>query len=85
MEAKANGEIDLAADVAHIVFETQAMLLTGNFYFVMTNEPTSLKHARIGTDNLLGRLTVTPKSKKRNDLSFRSHPATLRGPNRGPC
>lgn len=65
LDAKANGEIDATADVAQIVFETQAMLLAANFYFVMTMDPTSLKHARIGTDNLLARLASARKPKKK--------------------
>lgn len=65
LDAQAIGEIEPAADVAQAVFETQAMLLTANFFFVLTNELTPLKHAQIGVDNLLARLVVTPKPKKK--------------------
>ncbi len=65
LDAQAIGEIDSAADVDQVVFETQAMLLTANFFFVLTNEQTSLKRARIGSDNLLARLAVMPKSRKK--------------------
>ena len=65
LDAKAIGEIDSAVDVDQVVFETQAMLLTANFFFVLTNEQTPLKRARIGADNLLARLVAIPQTKKK--------------------
>jgi AcrR family transcriptional regulator len=64
LDAQAAGEIDPAADVAQVVFETQAMLLAANFQFVMTNDSTPLIHGRRGAENVLARLVVHSGSKK---------------------
>src|SRR6516162_3822575 len=45
LDAQASGEIDPRAEVAQAAFEIQAMLLAGNFQFVMTNDPMRLTHA----------------------------------------
>jgi AcrR family transcriptional regulator len=57
-DAQASGEIDPNAEVAQAVFETQAMLLAGNFQFVMTNDPIRLTQARRGVDHVLARVAV---------------------------
>ncbi len=56
LDAQAAGEIDPKAEVAQAVFEIQAMLLAGNFQFVMTNDPDRLTQARKGVDHVLARL-----------------------------
>lgn len=68
LDAQTNGEIDLAADVAQAVFETQAMLLAANLQFVMTNNSASLAQARKGVEHVLARLAVNPGPKKRRSL-----------------
>ncbi|HYV38917.1 MAG TPA: TetR/AcrR family transcriptional regulator [Gemmataceae bacterium] len=69
LDAQALGEIDAGADVAQAVFETQAMLLAANFVFVMTNDAAPLAQARTGVENVLARLVVSPKSKKKQSTS----------------
>src|SRR5262249_26419408 len=56
LDAQARGEIDPAAKVAQAVFEIQAMLLTGNYQFVLTNDPIRLDQARKGVEHVLARL-----------------------------
>jgi AcrR family transcriptional regulator len=65
LDAQACGEIDPRADVAQAVFEIQAMLLTGNFQFVMSNDPVRLSQARQGVEHVLARLAVNEGPKKR--------------------
>jgi AcrR family transcriptional regulator len=65
LDAQARGEIDPRADVAQAVFEIQAMLLTGNFQFVMSNDPARLSQARQGVEHVLARLAVNEGPKKR--------------------
>jgi AcrR family transcriptional regulator len=65
LDAQARGEIDPRADVAQTVFEIQAMLLAGNFQFVLTNDPVRLSQARQGVEHVLARLVVKDGSKKR--------------------
>jgi AcrR family transcriptional regulator len=65
LDAQARGEIDPRADVAQAVFEIQAMLLTGNFQFVMSNDPVRLSQARQGVEHVLARLAVNEGPKKR--------------------
>jgi AcrR family transcriptional regulator len=58
LDAQAAGEIDPKAEVGQAVFEIQAMLLAGNFQFVMTNDPNRLTQARKGVEHVLARLAV---------------------------
>src|SRR5215831_14608885 len=65
LDAQASGEIDPRAEVAQAVFEIQAMLLAGNYQFVMTNDPVRLSQARKGVGHVLTRLAVKGESKKK--------------------
>jgi AcrR family transcriptional regulator len=65
LDAQASGEIDPQAEVAQTAFEIQAMLLAGNFQFVMTNDPIRLTQARKGVEHALARLAVRDESKKK--------------------
>jgi AcrR family transcriptional regulator len=65
IEAQDLGEIDPDAEVAQAVFEIEAMLLAANFLFVMMNDPIYLTQARRGVENVLVRLAVSAKSKKK--------------------
>jgi AcrR family transcriptional regulator len=65
LDAQASGEIDPRAEVAQAAFEIQAMLLAGNFQFVMTNDPMRLTHARRGVEHVLERLAVNQERKKK--------------------
>jgi AcrR family transcriptional regulator len=65
LDAQAAGEIDLRAEVAQTAFEIQAMLLAGNFQFVMTNDPIRLTQARKGVEHVLARLAVRDGPKKK--------------------
>src|SRR6516225_5247103 len=65
LDAQASGEIDPKAEVAQAAFEIQAMLLAGNFQFVMTNDPIRLSQARKGVEHVLRRLAVKEESKKK--------------------
>jgi AcrR family transcriptional regulator len=65
VDAQAAGEIDPKAEVAQAAFEIQAMLLTGNFQFVLTNDPTRLTQARKGVEHVLARLSVGEGPKKK--------------------
>jgi Tetracyclin repressor-like, C-terminal domain len=65
LDAQASGEIDPKAEVAQAAFEIQAMLLAGNFQFVMTNDPIRLTQARRGVEHVLARLAVNEETKKR--------------------
>src|SRR5215475_11062423 len=58
LDAQASGEMDPKAEIAQAVFEVQAMLLAGNFQFVMTNDPILLTRARKGVDHVLARVAV---------------------------
>jgi AcrR family transcriptional regulator len=66
LEAQASGQLDPNADAAQAAFEVQAMLLAGNFQFIMTNDPIRLKQARQGVEHVLARLAVSadPKQKR---------------------
>ena len=64
LDAQAGGEVDVGADIAQMVFETQAMLLAANFLFVMTSEPMPLAQARKGVEQLLARLVIGVGKKK---------------------
>ena len=65
LDAQASGDIDPQAEVAQATFEIQAMLLAGNFQFVMTNAPLRLTQARKGVEHVLARLAAHPESKKK--------------------
>lgn len=65
LEAQALGEIDSQADVNQAVFEIEAMLLAGNFLFVMTDNLMHLSHARKGVENVLIRLSTGRKLRKK--------------------
>jgi AcrR family transcriptional regulator len=67
LDAQAAGAIDPRAEVAQAAFEIQAMLLAGNFQFVMTNDPTRLAQARQGVEHVLARLVVRDKPKKKRE------------------
>lgn len=64
LDAQAAGEIAAQLDVAQAVFETQAMLLAGNYQFVMTNDPIRLTQARQGVQHVLARLGTQERRKK---------------------
>jgi hypothetical protein len=57
--------MDPQAEVAQAAFEIQAMLLAGNFQFVMTNDPVRLTQARKGVEHALARLAVREEPKKK--------------------
>jgi AcrR family transcriptional regulator len=65
LDAQASGEIDPQAEVGQAAFEIQAMLLAGNYQFVMTNDPVRLSQARKGVEHVLTRLAVKGESKKK--------------------
>jgi AcrR family transcriptional regulator len=65
LDAQASGEIDPKAEVAQAAFEVQAMLLAGNFQFVMTNDPIMLTRAREGVAHVLARLSVAEGPRKK--------------------
>jgi hypothetical protein len=65
LDAQAAGEIDPQAEAAQSAFEIQAMLLAGNFQFVMTNDPMRLSQARKGVEHVLARLAVREEPKKK--------------------
>jgi AcrR family transcriptional regulator len=65
VDAQARGEIDPKAEVGQAAFEIQAMLLAGNFQFVMTNDPTRLNQARKGVEHVLARLAFSEEPKKK--------------------
>src|SRR4051812_9947348 len=65
LDAQASGEIDPSAEVAQAAFEIQAMLLAGNFQFVLTNDPARLRQARKGVEHVLARLAVPSESKRK--------------------
>jgi AcrR family transcriptional regulator len=71
VDAQAAGEIDPKADVAQVVFEIQAMLLAANLMFVMTNDPLRLSQGRRGVEDVLARVVVRVKSKKRQSARHR--------------
>jgi AcrR family transcriptional regulator len=65
LDAQTVGEIDPLVEVTQAVFEIQAMLLAANCRFVMTNTPTPLTQGRKGVHNVLARIAVSAKSKKK--------------------
>jgi AcrR family transcriptional regulator len=72
LDAQAIGEIDPHAEVDQVVFEIQAMLLTANFLFVMTNDSLRLTQSRRGVEDVLGQVAVRAKSKKRQSARDRA-------------
>jgi AcrR family transcriptional regulator len=72
LDAQALGELDPNADVAQAVFEIEAMLLAGNFLFVMMNDPIHLTQASRGVESVLVRLAVKAESKPRRSARARS-------------
>jgi AcrR family transcriptional regulator len=72
VDAQALGEIDPHAEVDQVVFEIQAMLLAANFLFVMTNDPLRLTQACRGVEDVLARVEVRAKSKKRQSARNRT-------------
>lgn len=73
LDGQASGEIHSRVEVAQVVFEIQAMLLAGNFQFVMTNDPMRLKQARQGVEHVLTRIAAKAQPKKKR--STRSSPS----------
>jgi hypothetical protein len=71
VDAQTAGEIDPKADVEQVVFEIQAMLLAANLMFVMTNDPQRLGQGRRGVEDVLARVAVRAKSKKRQSARHR--------------
>jgi AcrR family transcriptional regulator len=65
LDAQASGEVDPRAEVAQAVFEIQAMLLAGNFQFVLTNDPIRLTQARRGVGHVLARLAVGEEPRRK--------------------
>ncbi len=59
LEAQELGEIDIKTEVAQAAFEIESMLLSANFFFVMSNDLTYLTQARRGIDNVLARLVIS--------------------------
>jgi len=74
LDAEGIGEIDCHAQVDQVVFEIQAMLLAANFLFVMTSDPMRLTQARRGVEDVLARVAVRAKSKKRQSARNRAAP-----------
>jgi AcrR family transcriptional regulator len=64
VDAQASGAVDSRADVGQAAFEIQAMLLAGNFQFVMTNDSSRLQQARQGVEHVLARLAVGEQPRK---------------------
>lgn len=65
LEAQDLGEVDPNAEVDQAVFEIEAMLLAGNFLFVMMNDPIHLNQASKGVENVLARLRVSAEPKQK--------------------
>lgn len=65
LEAQELGEIDFQADVDQATFEIEAMLLSANFFFVMSNDLIHLSQARKGIENVLARLAVSTEPKQK--------------------
>lgn len=65
LDGQAGGEIDSRAEIAQVVFEIQAMLLTGNYQFVMTADPMRLAQARKGVEHVLTRIAAKERPKKK--------------------
>jgi hypothetical protein len=65
LDAQACGELDPRANVAQAAFEIQAMLLTGNFQFVLSNDLVRLSQARKGVAHVLTRLAVSEGPRKK--------------------
>src|SRR5262245_56438393 len=55
-DARQLGEVNPDVDVDQTVFEVQAMLIAANFQFVMTNDPSLLRKARRGVQDVLERV-----------------------------
>jgi AcrR family transcriptional regulator len=72
LDAQAHGEIQHGADLPQAVFEIHAMLVAANFFYVMSNDPTRLTQARKGVDNVLARLALRAKPKRKRPLQPRS-------------
>jgi AcrR family transcriptional regulator len=68
LEAQDLGEINPNTDVDQAVFEIESMLLAGNFLFVMMNDSIHLTQASQGVDNVIDRLAVSAKPKKKQAL-----------------
>jgi AcrR family transcriptional regulator len=77
LDAQAAEEIDPHAEVAQAVFEIQAMLLAGNYLFVISNDPIRLTQARNGVQHVLDRLTFKEHRKKKR--STRKSPSMQHG------
>lgn len=65
LEAQEFGEIDSQAEVDQAAFEIEAMLLSANFFFVMSNDLIHLSQARKGIENVLARLAVNKGAKQK--------------------
>jgi AcrR family transcriptional regulator len=65
LDGQASGEIDPRAEVAQAAFEIQAMLLAGNYQFVMANDPIRLSQAHKGVQHVLARLALQEEPKKK--------------------
>jgi AcrR family transcriptional regulator len=68
LDAQASGEIDPRAEAEQAAFEIQAMLLAGNYQFVMTNDPMRLSQARKGVQHVLARLALQEEPKKKRPV-----------------
>ncbi|MBR8831113.1 MAG: hypothetical protein N5P05_003820 [Chroococcopsis gigantea SAG 12.99] len=64
-DAKDLREISPDTEVPQVVFEIEAMLLAGNFLFIMMNDSIHLIQARDGVENVLKRLAVNANSQGR--------------------
>jgi AcrR family transcriptional regulator len=64
-DAQANGEIKPQSDIAQAAFETEGMLLTANYLFVMRDDITPLNQARQGLENIITRLAANSASKQK--------------------
>ena len=67
-DAQATGEIRPQSDIAQAAFETEGMLLTANFLFVMRDDITPLNQARQGLENVITRLAANPASKQKRPI-----------------
>ncbi len=76
LDAQGRGELDPHADLTQATFEIQAMLVAGNYQFVLTNDPIRLTQARKGVENVLARLAVKEQPKKKR--SARKSPSHRR-------
>jgi AcrR family transcriptional regulator len=79
-DAQASGEIDPGVEVGQAVFEIQAMLLAGNFQFVMSNDTARLAQARQGVEHVLTRLAAGDGRGKKRPARAPARARSTKGP-----